>query len=262
MKFILPALLLFCAALAAGQTISAPLVAVFRDDTQHLQHAFGIPGSLSVPALHGSEPSAVWNSAFTGRSGMTKTAQQLLVLDRTGAVANSFEAPEGDALFAFWRDGTPALVFFAQTGEVWRVNSDGLLGSAMPTGGLVDEVFAIDPAPGGVRLVARNGEDFFLARMKFASGEIVERKPLPALTAALVIGQQLLLADAEGLFLRGASGELTRVATTVDLSGGIRELQRVGADLARVALQDEAYLLRITADGAEFTRLPVAAVSQ
>ena len=254
---------LFSAALAAGQSISTPLVAVFRDDSQHLQRALGIPETLTVPALDASQPEVVWNSSFNGKSGMVKTATQIWILDETGAVVNSFDAPEGDALFAFSGNGSPGLVFFASTGDVWRVTADGLQGSPMPTGGLFDDVLAIDESSArDVRLVARSGEDFFISRMNFDTGEIITSATLPAVTAAIAIGPSLLLADARGLLLRSAAGRLTRLTTGVDLSRGVHALNRVSADRVRIALQDESYLLRLSPSGdPELTRLPAAAAT-
>ncbi len=252
---------LFSAALAAGQSISAPLVAVFRDDSQHLQRALGVPEALTVRAA--SQPDVVWNSSFNGKSGIVKTATQIRILDETGAVANSFDAPEGDALFAFSGNGSPALVFFASTGDVWRVTADGLQDSPMPTVGLFDDVLAIDEASArDVGLVARSGEDFFIARMNFNTGEIITRATLPAITVAIAIGPSFLLADERGLLLRSAAGQLTRLSTGVDLSRGVHALNRVSADRVRIALQDESYLMRLSSSGIpEMTRLPAAAAT-
>lgn len=130
---------LFCLVCVAGaQSLSAPRVGFMLDRSHYVRPVFGMAGNFILgEAVAGY--GEILSFAFSGKSGLAKTESQLLLLDGGAAITQAFDAPPGEALFAFHADGTPAYCYFEATGELDRIGPDGLVPLekfALPDGAL------------------------------------------------------------------------------------------------------------------------------
>ena len=110
---------------AYAQGLTAPLAGVIRDSQANIRPVIGIAGNF---LLGNAQFAAARSAAFSGRFGLVKTDDRVLVLDEHGQLIDSTSAPEGDAIFAFDREGRPALAYFPDTGELRSVapSAEGL----------------------------------------------------------------------------------------------------------------------------------------
>ncbi len=113
------------ASVAAAQSLSVPRVGFMLDQSHRIRPVFGMAGNfiLGEPLTRDGE---FLSFAFSGKSGLAKTATQILLLDSEGATTQTFDAPPGKALFAFHADGSPAHCYFEATGDLVRIGPTGL----------------------------------------------------------------------------------------------------------------------------------------
>ncbi|MDQ6666056.1 MAG: hypothetical protein M3Z23_16880 [Acidobacteriota bacterium] len=128
---------------AAAQSFSAPRVGFVLDASHRVRPVFGVAGNLILgEALLGD--GEFLSFAFSGKSGLAKTATQILLLDSEAATIRVFDAPPGQAFFAFHPDGTPAYCYFQASGDLVRIGPNGLEPLERPL--LADGLLAIGVA--------------------------------------------------------------------------------------------------------------------
>lgn len=102
-------------AAALAQSFTPPLAGVVRDSRNQVRRVHGIAGNFLVSSDAVSEARS---AAFSGRFGLLKSEDSVITIDQDGKVLDAAPAPAGDALFAFDREGVPALAYFPETREV------------------------------------------------------------------------------------------------------------------------------------------------
>lgn len=108
-------LILWGTAALAQSAFTPPLVGLFRDSQNRLRPVHGVAGSFLAGDPRLDDISSL---AFSGRAGMAKTADSVVLLNAQGHAGERLDAPPGDALFAFDCDNAPAFIYFRETGEL------------------------------------------------------------------------------------------------------------------------------------------------
>ncbi|MDX2152204.1 MAG: hypothetical protein SFV54_15810 [Bryobacteraceae bacterium] len=220
-------LLLLTLLVSAVSAQQAPRIGVVRDDSGRLQRVVGLAGSFVVQ----NDDLHVLAAASSGREAILKTAEELIITDGDGRRLTALSAPPGPANFAFAKDGSAALVWFASTRELCRLPSGRPL-PWQPSG----EVVAIGWPN---RAIVRR-ED----RLWLLDGAI--EVPLQGLEAPAA-----LLADGRIVASRGAS------VVVIGLDGGEREifleanpsrLEVMGEQWIAIAAGDHSYALRLSSE--------------
>ena len=108
----------------ASAQLAPPLLALVKDAQQQIRRAYGVTGNFIVgDAVEPKSMGEVVNWAFSGSAGLVKTANQLLLLSADAGIVRSSPAPAGNAQFAFDAQGAAALVFLAESAELWRIGA-------------------------------------------------------------------------------------------------------------------------------------------
>ena len=102
----------------AQSGITPPLAGIVRGADNKVRALAGVPGNFLAP-LPGGEEAVGY--AFSGRFALRKTANEILTLDADGKIVTRLPAPAGPALFAFHPAGEPALAWFPDIREMWRL---------------------------------------------------------------------------------------------------------------------------------------------
>jgi hypothetical protein len=198
----IPALVLFT--LCASAQIEPAVTGLLLHPDGRLVHLVGVPGAWVA------QPSgcALDAAASSGRTHVLKSGRLLTVIDTDTGSAREYEAPAGDALFTFNREGKLLAVHYKRTAETLLFNPNPRRLRWKPARG--ESVIAIGPSAEGTlfAVVERENE---LAAVDTAT---LSYHPLPELKAPVLITPQ---------------GEIVSAS---DL--GIPDIQRVdplGADL-------------------------------
>jgi hypothetical protein len=235
-----------CAMSLAAQTaFSPPLIGVFTDTRQQMRRVYGIAGNFIVG---GAERRNILAAAFSGRSGMIKTANEVLVLDERGQVVWSMAAPAGPALFAFNSDGSPALTYFPATRQLRTAELP------VPLDPFEGEILALGIASGEAKLAFRRDGELWMAHLDVDSGHLAAVEKL----ASQASGPVLLLPDpvvAEGKELRIGLDRRLR------FPAAIQTMQQIGDGWIAISLADGTFrIVRLAEDGAQIYSLPAVEV--
>lgn len=205
--------------LACAQSLSPPLLGIARDEMNRLRPVYGIAGNFILGQADGGE---VLSMAFSGKLGFAKTATQLLLLDENGAASAQYPAPPGNALFAFYANGTPAFCYFEATGELWQIVGNAIEAVQSPELDAGDRVLALKVTGRTPQLISRN-------------------------TAGQPNGP--VLAIAGGILRAGGAGLLWQLDAgpqiDIPIDGVIRSLDQIGDGWTLVATPAGNYVLRI-----------------
>jgi len=152
--------------LLAADFLETPRLGLVRAEDGSVRMIMGVAGNF----LKGPQwMDGVVSVAFTGRVAMMKTDGEILVLNASGEIVRTEQAPPGPAVFSFHEDGSEAGVHFAGSGVV----AAGPSSVVMRRG---DELWLVEPGsdrrleeasepvlflPDG-RLLFRRGQDVVL----------------------------------------------------------------------------------------------------
>jgi hypothetical protein len=233
------------AASAAAQSFSPPVVGVMATQKGELRPIYGLAGNLIVG---GALRDDVRTFAFSGRYGLAKTANQVLLLDSKAALLASFEAPEGDALFAFGEDGKPSLCYFPQSRELCRIGDDGFCTEPLPTDQYGDEIIALqDMSHDMAKLIVRREAVLVQETISLQNGEILaqENLDIPPDTPIAAVRGGILFSTGEVVVLLRDNGSREHFP----ISGVVRSFQPIGKGWMKVDLVDEIVALKMTGAG-------------
>jgi len=215
-------LILVCAMEVWAQPgIARPLLGIVRDSRGAVRPVYGVPGNFVVGA-------SLWDgaqsAAFSGYSGMIKSASELVIVDRRGQKVRSWPAPDGPALFGFDNTGAAALVYFPGPRILWRVGGDSP--ETIDTTRVDGDVLSL--SAGGhhhIRIAVRRDGALHLLRLS-ASGDGLSDEVVcdDALAAGFADSEVLAVATRDGLLTRAADGSeslvpLEQPATSIDRMG-------------------------------------------
>lgn len=190
----LAGLLALAATLGLAQSgLEVPRLGFVRDSGNRVRPLYGIAGNFVVGQALVEGAISV---ASSDRWGLAKLERQVILLDTGGLVRARWEAPDGEALFAFTAAGEPALAYFSRTGELFRITRDALA----PLGICAEPVLAVGVQDGErATLIVRREQGLALRRMHLATGEI-EQETLVAPEAELA----MLMPGGLTIYTRGA----------------------------------------------------------
>jgi len=233
MKRLIFALTLVTAA-CAQPALAPPQVGFIQDSENALRPVFGIAGNF---ILGDAISQGITSSAYSGSLVLLKTDSAIVATDVQGQVLQSMDAPPGPALFALYKDGSPAFAYLESVNLLFEwcgsgfqmVRFDGNLF-------LADSVLSIfAPDALHVGFLVRRGGDLLDVRIAVDSGESDSQATINGVTApALILASgDIVYADADGLVIRRA--DASEVHLNAQLPSGF-SLAQMGAGW--VALTD------------------------
>lgn len=249
------AILLFSALAAPAQSgLGAPLVGWLRDQGGSLRPVIGIRANF---ILGDSVLEDVHSAAFSGRSGLVKTGEEIIVMDQQARIVDRQPAPPGEALFAFAGDGLPALVFLPETRELYRQRRRGLAPVAWSPLQVDGEVRAIALVAGAyVWLVTEREGALWLTRVTARDGQVRFEAMLPGISAPVLLRPDgaLIYADGDELVVRAFDATERRVPLPVRVTG----FEQMGEGWIHIlgGPGSSGLALRTTADGESLYHLP------
>jgi hypothetical protein len=254
-------LLLGATILAAQAPLDRPRIGYLADHGGALRPLYGTAANfiLGEPLLGG-----VVSCASSDTSALVKTADEVISIGTAGKTLNRWAAPGEDALFAFYADGAPALVYIRESLQLTRVVEDRLETVPVDAERLGGEVAAIAAPDHSHALVAvARGDQIWLVAISTERGEVTGERLLAGVT-----GRVHLLEDGSALFTE--NGDLVWRANDgtekrFPLAGEIRSFAPLGAGWVAAAVQHDGapgltrYGLRFDAGREGIYQLPEAA---
>ncbi|MBZ5611946.1 MAG: hypothetical protein LAP38_27100 [Acidobacteriia bacterium] len=255
MKTVLLSLTL--AAIASTQpALSPPQVGFLQDSANSLRPVFGIAGNF---LMGDSTASDVVAAAFSGSFGILKTDSALIVTDRQGQRIATQDAPAGQALFAFSREGSPALAYFPDSNLLlaWNGGSFQLTyfdWSAFPAAA-VRAIASSDLSHAS--FIVQRDDGLWDLQVLLATGQLDSQAALPGVKAPVLMPAtgELVYSDAQGIVVRRLDGSEVHVNAQLPASFSLRQMGD-----GWVEIQDldgcAQFAARITAGQEGFYRLP------
>jgi hypothetical protein len=240
---------------SAQSGLSPPLLGLVQDHNQILRLVHGIAGNflLGGAIQPRNDPEVALNWAFSGRAGMVKTADHLLLLDGNGAVARSSAVPNS-ALFAFGTHGKDALYFIPETGELWRVGPqfDVRAPFSLDRGENARSI-AIDGQSRATLAVCR-GNELKLLSVDLTARTVARERDvgIHACPILLLLPDKLLYSQGEILVVRANDGEERRVK----LPNRIGSFRQMGDRWIEIKAGTELFALQLTPGIPRLFRLP------
>lgn len=173
-----------CLGFAVAQSrMAEPRAGFILDTAGTLRPLLGVAGAFvpGEPALSG-----VLKFAHSGRGGFAKTETALVILDSSGAAILTVDAPLGPALFAFGADQQPALVFYPQSGELFRIGAEGLEKTDLQLDGDIIAI-AMDQT-GALLALAADGSGSWLTAVSLETGATLARRRGPEHAEGALLG--------------------------------------------------------------------------
>ncbi len=165
-------LLALAASICSGQsTLGPPQVGYVRDEGGFYRAVWGIAGNFHLGEVVLYD---VLGAAFSGRFGLLKTEDQVLVVDALASVVGRVEAGPGRAWFAFAGDGSPALALVPSSGSFfgWRDGRMERVPFRLEPG---EEVLALGSAvEDRYRLAVRREGSCWMRTVSFPGGLVVD----------------------------------------------------------------------------------------
>lgn len=196
----LGALLMMAAAWGAAQSrLEAPWLGLLDDSAGALRPLYGVAGNF-VPGE--ALVQGAISVACTERWALVKLERQVILMEAGGSVRARWEAPPGEALFAFTAEGDPALVYFSQTGELNGIGPEAPAPLALkdpPVAvGSLDQERAV--------LIVRREQGLMWQTLRLASGQVEQESLLAPEGGPAVLLPGPLVVYAQGAELRVQAG--------------------------------------------------------
>jgi hypothetical protein len=242
------AFLSICAATALAQpAISPPSVGMVRDSNGSVQAVNGIAGNF-LRADTGISNAV--SAAFSGTSGLIKTDTELLVLDASYQVTARYDAPGGQALFAFDGSGAPALVYYSGTLVRFRG------GNLEPVNWSGDAVAIALAGRRSAAVLVRRDDRLWNVRLSLSGGEIENEGLLAGVSgpAALLSDGAVVYIDGNDVVVRDSAGAERRVAAGIQVD----YFEQLGKDWTaiREASGGRLFALRVRPEGLDLSQVP------
>lgn len=267
------AIILFIVCGASGfaqPNLGLPLVGLARDPYhQQLRLVYGVAGNfVSRDVVAGN----VTTWSFAGNGGLVKTRGELLQLDRNGRTLRRTSVPGDNAVLDAGNPQAPALSFFPNNGELWKVLPQGNRRVPLESHNLGGTVMALGASSfHKTELALCRTNDLWLltvdldsgrvANETLVSGPIGEAACRPAQPdSLLLVRTSLVLATPSELIVQTTAGGQHRVPL-----GAARKsppaLHRIGETWIQVDLGDQPPLLvHVTLGGLKIYQLPLMGV--
>ena len=207
MKAIFATLSIAAGAAWAQTALTAPQAGFMQDASNSVRPVYGIAGSFLL-----GEPvcSGVLSAAFSGSFGLVKTASAVALLDSSGAIVTSIDAPDGPALFAFARSGAPALAYLTATNTLlsWSDGSFAAVPFDVTTLAAAPVVAVGAPDSDHAAMILQRDDGLWEIRVRLSTGEIDAQAAIPGVIAPVLMlaGGALVYADANGMVVRKRDG--------------------------------------------------------
>jgi len=249
-------LVLASGSILAQPSLLPPRVGLTRDASNSLRPVFGTAGNFILGAV---ERENVLSAACSGRAGMAKTDEEVLILNEEGRTVARLEVGGGPALFAFRVDGRPGLVYLQGAGELVRWEGGRLEPAAWDPVDADGEVvaLAVNSDERFSAVVQREG-GLWLLEMAASSGRVLSQMRLPGASLPLHLRQDgtQVFAEESGLVIRTRRGEQRWLA----LPAPAESLEEMGEGWLRVVTgaATRSFALRFRPDGEDLYQLPGA----
>ena len=244
------------ACVAWAQTaLAPPEVGFMRDSSDSLRPVHGIAGNflLGDPVAAG-----VVSAGYSGSFGLIKSGPAVMVMDRTGSIIASSEAPDGPAQFAFSRTGEPAWAYLSTGGTLlaWDAGAFAPVPfDAVALGGPVIAIAAADSEHAA--LIVQRDDGLWDVRVQRATGEIDRQSAIGGVTAPVLMlaSGDLVYAETDGLVVRKPDASERHIAAALPASFAF---QQMGDEWIQVRdLTGDAQLaIRITENREQVYQLP------
>ena len=248
--------LLWSAISGAQPGLAPPRLGCLLAETGSLRSMLGLPGNFILGEVVESE---VRSAACSERFALVKLEDALELLDEQARLITRWSAPGGPALFALSAEGLPALVYFPQTSQWFRVAEKELRSVELEWPGRGVEVLAIaQRETDRLAAVVRKGDSLWFLKVSLDSRQVEEERELAGAAAPVLLRQDgaLLLAAGGGLVVQTPDGAERRVP----LPGPPAGLEQMGGGWIHVKLSEGKGRLglRLFDDREELYQLPEA----
>jgi hypothetical protein len=256
MKALLAALLFVAVSASAQPAIAPPQVGFMQDTAGSLRPVYGLAGNFLT-----GEPIAegVISAAYSGSFGWAKTDSAVIVTDSQGQVIAASDAPEGPALFAFARDGKPALAYLFTFNSLLQWTGATLTPVPLDWAALAaDAVLSIAvPDPDHAAMLVQRNDGIWDVRILLATGEVDSQTALPAVTppACMLASGDVVSSDDDGLVVQKANGSLVHIAARLPDSFSLQQMGDRWLQLRDLA-NGSQFAVRISKDREGFYALP------
>ena len=241
----------------AQTTLTPPQAGFIQDSADSLRPVYGIAGNF---LLGDAMVAGVVSAAYSGWYGLIKTGSALVVIDGTGSITATHDAPEGPALFAFARNGEPALVYLPSANAllVWNAGSFEVapLDPATLGAGVVLSIASPDPRHAAM-IVQRDDDGLWDVRIQLAAGAVDAQTALPgaAPPVLMLATGDLLYTDANGVVIRKPDGSERFVAVPLRDTFTLHQMGDGWIQL-RDSAAGQQFTIRITENRERFYQLP------
>jgi hypothetical protein len=248
MKTRLTAFLSICAAAVLAQpAIAPPSVGMVRDSAGSVHVVNGIAGNL---VIDDTGISNAVSTAFSGSAGLIKTDTELLVLDASYQVAARYDAPSGEALFAFNASGAPALAYYS--GTLFRFSG----GNLEPVNWSGDAVAIATAGRRSASVLVRRDDQLWNVRVSLPSGDLENEALLAGVSgpAALLPDGAVVYIDQNDIVVRDGTGAERRIAAGIQVG----YFEQMGKDWIALREADggRLFALRIRWQGLDLYQVP------
>ncbi|HEY6393021.1 MAG TPA: hypothetical protein VIX89_17200 [Bryobacteraceae bacterium] len=238
--------------IAMWAQLAAPQVGFIQDSGNTLRPVYGLAGNfiLGDPVAANME-----SASFSGLFGIVKTTSALVVVDRQGQVVASQDAAAGPALFAFSRNGAPALAYLPNANALLQW-SDGVFQQVpLDPQTTVVSIAAVDP--GQAAFILQRDDGLWDVRILLSTGEVISQTAIVGVAApALMLATgELLYGDANGIVLRRPDGSEKHIDAQLPPTFAFQQMGDGWIQVRDLATQQQ-YAVRLSEGKEQFYALP------
>jgi hypothetical protein len=239
-------LLLFVAAATVAAEVAAPRPGVVLATDGSVREVRGAAGSFVLGEPDFTDARRV---ASSGSVTVVKLADSVRVSPEV-----AFDAPAGDALFGFSRDGRLPFAYFPLAGTFARISADRFDALPVDTALLAGDVVALAGAEDVLEIYVRREDGLHALRVRLSDGAVEADSALGADARICVAmpGGRIVYATGSRIVVREAAGGEHPVETGAPVSS----LALMGGDWIHARSGAQSIALRITADGVTPFYLP------
>ena len=251
------AITLLCSALSAAQSgLAPPRLGCLVAGTGSLRPLLGLPGNFILGEVAASE---VRSAACSERFTLLKREDALELLDEEMRLIRRWSAPGGAALFALSAEGLPAVAYFPDSSQWFRVTQREF--RKLELDGLETDVEVLalaQPETDRLAAVVQKRGRLWLMKLSLATRQIGEERELAGATAPVLLRPDgaLLFAAPGGLIVQTPDG----AERGVPLPGSPAGLEQMSGGWIHVQLAEGKgrLALRLLDDAEELYQLPEA----
>jgi len=216
-------LALFGTACAWAQpAIAPPQIGYVQDRAGVFRPVLGIAGNFLLPD---ADAPVVTSAAFSGRFGLIKTDAVLAVTDVNAQIISEMAAPSGPALFAFTREGEPALAYLPNSSTLLQWNGAAFARLAFDLSGIGSVLSIGAPDAEHAAFLVEREDQVWDVRVVLATGEpdsqaaTTYKPPVLMLASGVVVGREtggfiIRRPDGRGIHLPAELPDISEVHQT------------------------------------------------